>query len=119
MDFWDCQFKDGDEIGEAWSDFKLQIVRAAFETLLLPKATEWLKDELRQTSEDNICQRCQDELERVRCGFLSYAEPPIDSFPTSLAGGYATLWLQERELCERSSDQLWKRRERCCHGSIP
>lgn len=66
MDFWDCPYKDGDEIGEAWSDFKLQITEAAFNTLLLPKATEWLKDELRQTSEDNICQRCQDELERVR-----------------------------------------------------
>jgi transcription elongation factor SPT6 len=65
MNIWDAEYSDGDDLGDSWSQFRYKIVRDALSTLLLPKATEWLKDDLRQTSEDSICQRCQDELEKV------------------------------------------------------
>ena len=66
MDAWVTDYEDGDELAEAWAAFKESVVSDAFSTFLLPKATEWLKDDLKQTSEDDICQQCQDELEKVR-----------------------------------------------------
>lgn len=50
---------------EAWSAVRSQIIERAMHDHLLPSSREWLRNELRQASEDAICQRCQDELEKV------------------------------------------------------
>lgn len=65
VDIYDVEVEEGDEVAEAWSNMRQEIIQEAYMTLLLPRAVEWLKDELKQTSEDAICQQCQDELERV------------------------------------------------------
>ncbi|KAJ9096338.1 hypothetical protein QFC21_005158 [Naganishia friedmannii] len=48
---------------EEWNMLRHEIVQKAVNSILVPAATSWLRDDLKQRAEDIVSERCQKELE--------------------------------------------------------
>jgi transcriptional accessory protein Tex/SPT6 len=71
---YDSEAESGDLIADTWSKIRHEIVEHAFDKILMPRAIEWLKDDLKQASEDAICQRAQAMLEQVSAISTDYGD---------------------------------------------
>lgn len=55
------------ETARAWNEERLRVVQETLQQHLIPSATKWTREWIREEAEESLCKKCAHTLRKVRC----------------------------------------------------